>query len=141
MMATTYIQSSSFMEIPVDQLKQAEELCGKIIEEIIEQQGYCPCLEWETKLNYDTSGIWFYNEECFDPEVMKVIAEKMVETLKLNEPFIVSWAYTCSKPEIDGFGGGAFVKEFGYEIYAVDARCIVEQAKQIGIYMVRKNEK
>jgi hypothetical protein len=50
MMTNTYVQSSSFMEIPVDQLKQAEELCDKIIEEIMEKQGYRPCLEWE--VNY-----------------------------------------------------------------------------------------
>lgn len=137
-MAITYVQSSSFMKIPVDQLKQAEELCHKILEEIIETQKYCACLEWETKLNHNTSGIWFYEDENFEPEVMKIIAEKMVETLDLEEPFIVSWAYSSDMPEIDAFGGGAFVKEFGYEIYEVDARDIVEQAERSGINMVMK---
>jgi hypothetical protein len=52
--------------------------------------------------------IWIHSENgCID-EIIKLIQHLMVK-FDLKEPIPFSWSQTCSKPRIDGFGGGAAV--------------------------------
>jgi hypothetical protein len=117
-MANNYCSSSSFMEIPKEKMQKAMDLCVKITTEIANSEDGCCNVCWESQ----EDGIWFYDdEEYINIDHLAEIADKLIEELKIEEPFFASWSYTCSKPRIDEFGGGAFVKQLGQPVYFVDA--------------------
>mgnify|MGYP003589551477 CR=1 FL=1 len=69
----------------------------------------------------ESEGVWFHVEESGNTDHVEAIARALLEELEMDEPFVCSWAYTCSKPRIDEFGGGAMVVRRGHETIWVDA--------------------
>ena len=114
-MANNYCELSAMLEVPADKLEQAKAICLRV-EQKLEEEDYCNAV-WEV----ERDGIWFHHDESADPDHVAEIARAVIEELELDEPFYCSWAYTCSKPRIDEFGGGAFVIKRGKETQWVDA--------------------
>ncbi len=52
-------------------------------------------------------GLWISGDEYGDPEHVIQFVLKCAEAFDLNGTWGFCWAYTCSKPRLDGFGGGA----------------------------------
>jgi hypothetical protein len=115
-MANNYQQSSSFLHVPEEQKFKAKTIVFEEIDRITEQFEYCGCL-----VEFEHNGLWFYGEEYCDVQHVEQIARAVIEELELDKPFFCSWAYTCDKPRIDEFGGGAFVIVRGKDTYWVDA--------------------
>jgi hypothetical protein len=117
-MANNYCEGSSFLDIPEDKLEKAQEIIDRVEKELEEDDecGYCGC-----QAELEKGGVWFHGDESINPEHVAEIARALVEELELDKPFYCSWAYTCSKPRIDEFGGGAFVIVRGKQTYWVDA--------------------
>ena len=114
-MANYYCQSSSFLPIPEDKIESAKSIIARWKEEHEEE---------DVGLAADTQedGVWFHHfEEAFDPEVCADLALTLLNELDIAEPFTFSWAYTCSKPRIDQFGGGACSVMRGKKPYFVNA--------------------
>lgn len=133
-MANNYQQSSSFLNVPEEKLSQAQEVIDKVVAELEEgDEGYCGCsAEIEGLVGRTSSGVWFHGGESINVEHVEMIAREIIEQLELDDPFFCSWSFTCSKPRIDEFGGGAFVIKRGYETYWCDARNHVEQQLESG---------
>ena len=60
-------------------------------------------------------------------EHVEQIARVIIEELEIDEPFYCSWSYTCEKPRIDQFGGGALVVQRGKDTKWVDAMNFVHE--------------
>jgi len=116
-MANNYCQSSSMLPVPKGKLDKAREIVKRVIQELEDgEDGYCGCL-----VDVEDAGVWFHTDESINTNHVEIIARQLIDELKLDTPFFCSWAYTCSKPRIDEFGGGAFVIKRGYATYWVDA--------------------
>ena len=124
-MANNYLEYSAFLEIPSDKIEQARAIVARKIAKLEDDDewGYCgTCADVEER------GVWFHAEESGNTDHVEAIAKALLEELEIDNPFCCSWAYTCSKPRIDEFGGGAMVVRRGHETVWVDA---LDQAKAI----------
>lgn len=109
--------------IPDGKEKQAQEIINRISEELDKTEGYS---------GYDASiegnKVWIRHEESINQEHVNALVNALVEELEIDDPVTVSWAYTCSKPRVGEFGGGAFVVVRGKGSAWVDA---ADEAEQI----------
>ena len=117
-MANNYLEFSSFLNIPADKIERAREIVAREIAKLEDDDecGYCGTLA-----EVENEGVWFHVEESGNTDHVEAIARALVEELELDEPFVCSWAYTCSSPRVDEFGGGAMVVRRGHETIWVDA--------------------
>ncbi|MHA2022802.1 MAG: hypothetical protein ACTSWQ_03985 [Candidatus Thorarchaeota archaeon] len=123
-MANNYCEGSSLLKISEDKISKAQEIIDRVAKELEEDEdfGYCGC-----QAEVQTHGVWFHDDESINTEHVEAIARALIEELEIDEPFYCSWAYTCSKPRIDEFGGGAFAIVRGKETYWVDAMSSVQE--------------
>ena len=124
-MANNYLEYSAFLEIPPAKIEQAQAIVAREIAklEADDEWGYCG-----TRADVESRGVWFHAEESGNTDHVEAIARALVEELELDEPFVCSWAYTCSSPRIDEFGGGAMVVRRGHETVWVDALNAAQEA-------------
>jgi hypothetical protein len=119
-MADNYLQFSERIEVPAAQMQQADEIIKRVEAKIeAEDEYFGVCVELER------GGIWLYADEHGDTDHLEALARALVEELEIDEPFTASWSYTCSKPRIGEFGGGAMVVRRGYETLWADAESTV----------------
>jgi hypothetical protein len=117
-MANNYCESSSLFSFPVEKQKQAEkivEAVNKSLEED-EDEGYVGY-----KADFEEDGLWIRHDESITPVHVVQLIQALLDGLEIDEPFVFSWSYTCSKPRIDEFGGGACALKRGKEPYWIDA--------------------
>jgi hypothetical protein len=128
-MANNYCEASSFLKIPEDKINRANEIIDRVIAELEEDEGYCGC-----NVTVEKDGVWFCGDESINVEHVEPIARALIDELELDDEFICSWAYTCSKPRIDEFGGGAFGVKRGHDTIWVDATMdVIEKLRDIEI--------
>jgi hypothetical protein len=130
--ANNYCQCSSFLSIPKHDLDRARKIVDRVTDDLKWENDYCGCRAVIDDADSDT-GVWFYDEECIEPTHVEKIARTLINELEIDKPFYCSWAFSCSKPRVDEFGGGAFVIVRGYETYYVDAQDHVRQAGSNGL--------
>ena len=120
-MADNYCESSSFITVPMEQLDDAYNILVRVQEELEndEFEGYVG-FSAHIERQDDHHGVWIHDESV-NPDHVETLVKALVEELKLPGIHVVSWAYTCSKPRIDEFGGGAFAVQMGEETVWVDA--------------------
>jgi len=129
-MANNYMQSSSFIPFAPEQKAAAnaiiERVETEILEEFDEPAGFHATVE--------DAGIWFSDDgECINPEHLERAVFALVDELNLEGVFVCSWAYTCSKPRIDEFGGGAFAVAKGQDTVWIDASAEAERQMKAAI--------
>ena len=124
-MANNYLEYSAFLEIPPAKIEQAQAIVAREIAklEADDEWGYCG-----TRADVKGKGVWFHAEESGNTDHVEAIARALVEELEIDDPFCCSWAYTCSSPRIDEFGGGAMVVRRGHETVWVDALNAAQEA-------------
>ena len=99
-MANNYCSSSSFIPIPEEKNAEVNIIITKVQEHLQEKDDYVGFIAI-----LDEKGIWIYDEEKIDMNHVDVLVKALVEELDLPGIHICSWAYKCSKPRIDEFGG------------------------------------
>ena len=110
------------LTIPKEKHAQAQEIIERFMEDFDEEQDeYCG---FEVEL--ESEGVWISGEDSFDADQAAELAQMLVDELEIEEPFIFSWAYTCSKLRVDEFGGGACLIRKGQGAVFIDARNHVE---------------
>ena len=111
-MANNYCMASDVLPIPADKLEQAKQIAEQF-ETAYEEDpdwGYLPI-----QFEFIEEGLWVYSDESFNPETAEELVRKLVEELEMDAPFILEYAFACSKPRCGEFGGGAFRVERGQE--------------------------
>lgn len=116
-MANNYVQTSCLLKVPAEKLEQARTVVTKCLQEIENDEDNYTGFD----ISFEDDGIWFNGEECANADGIAFIAQSVLDELEINEPFVFSWAYTCSKPRLDEFGGGACALKRGQEPFFVDA--------------------
>ena len=51
--------------------------------------------------------LWFCAEESGDPRAIAKFVRDFLKRFRPNDSFSLEYAFTCSKPRLDSFGGGA----------------------------------
>ncbi len=126
-MADNYCEFSEGLSIKPGQEAKAAEIFTKIIEEVEEEDGYCGVLAKVENGGTENPLVWLYCKEYGNPDVAERIARELMEQLELDGMFVCSWSYTCSKPRLAEFGGGAFAMMRGCDTVWIDARTEAER--------------
>jgi len=115
-MANNYCQSSFLIEVPEEKLEQAKHIVERVEVALDTQDNgpYYSTAMWK-------AGVWIYSDESLDTEQVEALVRALVEELDLPGVHVGSWAYTCSKPRLDEFGGGAFAIAKGVATVWIDA--------------------
>ena len=119
-MANNYTQSSSQLAIPKEKHDQAKTIIDKFMQQFDDDDDdddYCGI-----QVELESEGVWIYGEESFDPDQAAELVQTLLDELEIEEPFVFSWAYSCSKMRLDEFGGGACLVRKGLPYEMVDAR-------------------
>ena len=129
-MANNYMQfSTCFPLADENQAKEAMEIARKVaIDYLVANEGE----EKEdftdnttdfngTSVELDGKDLWIYGEEYGNPDLVESVVKALQEHFKIDEPFYLSWAFTCSKMRLDEFGGGAMCVRRGKETLYIDA--------------------
>jgi hypothetical protein len=121
-MANNYTQSSSVLEIPADKLEQAILIVERTESELEHAD---ECVGFEA--SFEGCSLWIRDDgESFNPDHVVDLVQTLLDELQIDEPFVCSWAYTCSKPRVDEFGGGACAVRRGKKPIWCDARDMTE---------------
>ena len=123
-MANNYCSSSSLIPVPESKRDLAEEIIQRVEAELEADacEGYA-----SFTATLEPDGVWIRHDESINPDHAATLVKALVEELDLEGVFVCSWAYTCSKPRTDEFGGGAFAVLKGEETVWVDAASEVER--------------
>ena len=107
-MSSCYTQFSCQLQFKYDVEKEwwikaiaSEEALNETDEDHIR-----PCV-----FNIEPDGVWFCAEESGDPYEVGCMVHKFFKELYPNgdDEFVITWADTCGKMALDGFGGGTVV--------------------------------
>ena len=120
-MADNYEQFSEMLVVPEE--KRAEVIAFLTRKE--EDDGEYYPADWAM----ETEGLWLHSDYGFDEESLIEQVQGVLNIIDSDEPFIISVAYTCSKPRLEEFGG------FAYKIWrdtydAVNARSAAEKLEK-----------
>ena len=117
-MANNYCESSSFITVPVNKIERAKQIAARIEGELENDpdEGYVGFA-----VEIEKEGVWIHANESITPEHVELLVSALVDELDLPGIHVCSWSYTCSKPRIDEFGGGAFAVQKGRDTVWVDA--------------------
>ena len=127
-MANNYLEYSALLNVPSAKIGKASEIVDREVAKLEgeDEFGYCGTLA-----SVKNDGVWFYTEESGNTDHVEAIARALVEELELDEPFVCAWAYTCSKPRINEFGGGALLIRRGCDTIWIDAHsCAIAADKE-----------
>lgn len=85
--------------------------------------------EMQTQPDSNPSVLWIHSNECGDPAHVIRLVQRYAKTFSLSGKWGFAWSYTCSRPMLDGFGGGAHVLdlETGEAIAHVDCNTFLEE--------------
>jgi hypothetical protein len=123
-MANHYCQSSSLITVPSEKIEQARQIVARVEKELEESDdnyvGFVAAIEQD--------GVWIHEVDSIDPDHVEMLVSALVNELDLPGIHVCSWAYTCSKPRIDEFGGGAFAVQKGRDTVWIDA---ASEAKRV----------
>ena len=100
-MADNYLQFSAQLDYQTD--AQADWLRAKLDEAAESDEGSVASYEQEI----ERKRFWLYAEEYGDPGRLADIIAEWQTTFGITEPFVLTWAETCSKLRLDEFSGGA----------------------------------
>ena len=126
-MANNQVESASYLPLREDQIPLVQDIIDRVTVEIeADEDEFLGC-----NVEVDAGGVYFNAEESCNVDHVAAIAKQVVEDLEINEPFFCSWAYTCSKPRVDQFGGGALVVRRGNDTQWIDAMGYVKDLPYI----------
>jgi len=131
-MANNYLQFSFAISVSLETVNNAAELSLAIAEcrEAIDWESEAQPLpafdpwveafvrayrlesvEYEAGHMGSESGVslWFYAEECGNPEATADFIKRLMQLDPSMKPFAFTYAYTCSKMRVEEFGGGGIV--------------------------------
>jgi hypothetical protein len=136
-MANNYCESSSKLVLSEDKIEKAREIVLRVEAEFEENpnEGY-----FGASVFVEDDGVWICHDESVNPDHVETLVGRLLEELEIDEPFVFSWSYTCSKPRLDEFGGGACVVQRGQPSMWFDARSLAENYVRDGIDIYKPKE-
>jgi hypothetical protein len=126
-MANNYAQFSEEIIVPEDKIQAVTEFLTAY-EELCQSE----TIDWYGGIDYtfpdkqgDKTCFWFHSDEAYTDEELLYLVQGVLKAIDDPEdkPALVSVAYTCSKPRVGEFGGGAYAiwKNDSYDLDATSA--------------------
>ena len=133
-MADNYCESSSFVKVPKNKIEKARLIIERIENELRndDNEGYVGFTSEITPIP-PHNGVWIMGNSDFTPEHTERLVRALVDELNLKGIFVCSWSYSCSKPLIDEFGGGAFAISKDCKTIWIDALSEVQRLASISV--------
>lgn len=82
---------------------------GALREEVAAELGECLCFEVEPTHGREPGVLWIHAGECGEPEHVLAFVRPCAAAFGLRGRWGFIWGMWCSRPRLDGFGGGAHV--------------------------------
>lgn len=108
-MANSHTRLSAFLPIKSDDIKKATDIVAQVVIEL-EKARECCTIDVQVTTYEEQLGLWFKDiAGSADMEHMDKLGSAIIDSLGIDEPFLVEWAITCDVPRIHSFGGGAML--------------------------------
>jgi len=124
-MANNFQECSAQLPLQSHQIDQAIQIVSRVADELEKDDcGYCG-----VQVDVDKDSVWFHHDDdgCINIDHLETIARALIEELEIDEPFFASWTYSCSKPRVNEFGGGALAIKRGMDTIWVDAMTCAQE--------------
>lgn len=115
-MANYYTQFSRIFDVGLaENAALAESILEEMQAEAEEEGGFYCYVGFCMQRDQDTGvgRLWIHSEENGDPEQVITFVKRCAETMDLSGTWGFAWALSCSKPRLDGYGGGAQLIDLG----------------------------
>lgn len=123
-MATYFTQSSCIFNVgSTENAVRAEEIRGELAADLYREGGGYPGFDMRVDHETGPGALHLYSEDCGDPDHVIHFVLRCAEELGLTGIWGFSWALTCHRPRLDGFGGGAHVIDLGARETIADLDC------------------
>jgi len=109
-MADFYTQFSCLLDVgTAENATRADMIRGEFAAELDRHEG--ENLGFDMDVDHETGpgALWIHSDEYGNPKRVISFVLRCAGELRLAGLWGFSWSYTCSKPRIDAFGGGAHV--------------------------------
>jgi len=90
-----------------DNIERAVALRDELAAELERDEGHSLGFRMEADQNSWAGTLWISSDDHGEPEHVITFVLRCAEALDLHGRWGFVWALTCSKPRLDGFGGGA----------------------------------
>ena len=125
-MANYYTKLSFSIELPPEAIRWALDLYERIgevdgegaVDELV-SEGRIPddeftaivralnAVDYSFRVARESDGIWISHDENACPDVVAQFVQAILTKFDLTQTVTFEWAHTCSRPEVNAFGGGA----------------------------------
>ena len=114
-MADYFTQFSCIFDVgSAENATQAHQLREDFAEQLEENENASIGFDMEYDCDQKTGALWIYSDDGNgDPEHVISFVKLCAEAFSLQGRWGFVWGLTCSKPRLDGFGGGAQVIDLG----------------------------
>lgn len=120
-MANYYTEGSAELELPAGSEERVLEVLARVEKEIEERDGY-----FGVDASIQDGSLILMHDESLDTGHAEELVVALQEELELDEPFMMTWSYSCSRPILDAFGGGGMLVQRGHPTLYTDARSELE---------------
>lgn len=109
-MADYFTRFSCILDVgTAENAARAEEIYRQQEAELEEAEGCDLGFDMEADPESGPGALWIFSESYGDTEHVTAFVLACAEAFELTGRWGFTWALTCSKPRLDGFGGGAQV--------------------------------
>lgn len=113
-MADYFTQFSCTLDVgTAENVLAALVLFETFARELEDAEGVEPGFDIEADGDTSPSTLWLHGDGFGDPEHVIAFVLRCAEAFDLAGRWGLVWALTCSKPRLDGFGGGAQLLDLG----------------------------
>ena len=113
-MADYFTQFSCMFDVgTAENAARAEEIRREQADALDEAEGIDLGFAMERDRNCGPGALWISSDGHGDPEHVIAFVLRCAEAFDLKGRWGFTWALTCSKPRLDGFGGGAQLLDLG----------------------------
>lgn len=115
-MSSTYLEYSTEMKIPKGKMDVAKRIIADAAKNDPElDTGFLEIQEDRETIWFHTNNEWDNLEDAVEP-----MARALIDGMESDEPFYFEYAFTCEKPVLGQFGGGAFVIMRGFDTFWIN---------------------
>lgn len=113
-MADYFVQFSCIFDVgSPENVARAIDIRGEFAAETYREEGGYLGFEMEADHEEGVGALWIHSDEYGEPEHVIVFVLRCAEAFNLSGLWGFRWALTCSRPRLDGFGGGAQLLDLG----------------------------
>jgi hypothetical protein len=113
-MADYFTQFSCILDVgSAEHAALARIIYGELALKVDQEEGTELGFEFEVDLEHGPGALWIHSDENGEPEHVIKFILNCAERMNLSGVWGFTWGLSCSRPRLDGFGGGAHILDLG----------------------------